>query len=473
MRRALSLLSLCVILLAPTCEGVESLPALGEDIGQLERRLDRPAITTNLADAVYEVPLLDDFNPPDEDFINLRTMPRTETGGYLLEPGLYRFVAKSFCLKPGTYGPATATGDGHLLAPIKGPQAEVVTAIIRNWSAHPEFEHMEIQQLLWAIHIKAKIADLDTRKQLIAATLLTPEQLYQLNGGAIGLVPEPLMDQLIAKLPEPARSLAQTEDRMRRMLSKAETSYETIEEVAVLTGPVPEDGWLRRIPEGRWNLHPDGYFIRLMPDGYQRTTQEIYLPELTATFTFDALGRVTKVERPDGWVVESSYDDSVAPVEVSPGVKEYAFARIRFAEPDPDNPGQLREAVWENTGTVLVVDAPASQGRLAPAPHPRLPGLFGTRAADEWDEPDSDATNPEHYKDGLDVAINGSKREQAEWIGNHFLELLKEVLGWRRKLGAVERDGAGETSVGGNDVYNQRIGQSNEAYWDETADWDR
>lgn len=465
MRRA-ALLAFTPLLAAPMCDGVEGLNDLAVDLGQLERKLDRPSLTTNLEDAVYEVPELDDFDPAKEDFRPLIELPRVEGGGWALEPGLWSFTAKSFCLKPGTYGPSTASGRGHLLAPIKGPQAEVVSALMDNWSEHPDVTQQEVQSLIWAAIAKADFEDLDRRLQVVAAMLLTPEQLFTLNGGAIGLAPEPLIDSLIAKLPEPVRVVYKAEDRLRRSLSGAETSYERLEEIAVLTGTAPEEAWLRDIPEGRWNLHPDGYFIRYKPDGYSKTRQEIYLPELTAEFSFDAQGRVTRVARPDGWVTETTYVQDHTPVEVSPGVWEHRIDTVRYAEPDPENPGALREQVWTDLDApVLVADGGAARLHLPSAAPEELrwAAPWTPRAGDEWDE-GSDATNPEHYQEGLDVALHGSKQEQAEWIGKHFFELAKEVLGWHDKLHGTERDGIGETTIGGDVTYVQRLGQSNESW---------
>jgi hypothetical protein len=33
------------------------------------------------------------------------------------------------------------------------------------------------------------------------------------------------------------------------------------------------------VPRGRWSSHPDGYFIRFFPSGYNKTKVQVYVPE--------------------------------------------------------------------------------------------------------------------------------------------------------------------------------------------------
>jgi hypothetical protein len=52
-----------------------------------------------------------------------------------------------------------------------------------------------------------------------------------------------------------------------------------MERVAVLSGAVPMGPGSQDIPSGRWSLHPDGYYIRYVPQGYSHTVVGIWVPQ--------------------------------------------------------------------------------------------------------------------------------------------------------------------------------------------------
>ena len=35
---------------------------------------------------------------------------------------------------------------------------------------------------------------------------------------------------------------------------------------------------IREVSKSRWSYHPDGYFIRFFPSGYQKTRVDVYVP---------------------------------------------------------------------------------------------------------------------------------------------------------------------------------------------------
>jgi hypothetical protein len=63
------------------------------------------------------------------------------------------------------------------------------------------------------------------------------------------------------------------------MLTSANSSYEQMERVAVLSGIAPMGEGSREIPSGRWSLHPDGYYVRYLPQGYTNTVVAIWVPQ--------------------------------------------------------------------------------------------------------------------------------------------------------------------------------------------------
>jgi hypothetical protein len=253
----------------------------GVKIPGLEKGLDaflkEPApVTTSLDDAVTEVPSLDDFDP--KDVLPMIDLPRTPDGGYWLAPGVWEMTVRSFCLKAGTHGPSQ--GSGHSYAPLKGPKANVVRNILLSSANHPEIPQQDVQVLLWAIIARTKFTDMPRRHQETAARLLSPKDLLDLNGGALGVLAPDAQEKAFANLPGPVKQVLEAENNLRKMMtSTVEAPYNELERVAVLTGlPIIEPGG-REIKRGRWSYHPDGYFIRFFANSYQATKIQIYFPE--------------------------------------------------------------------------------------------------------------------------------------------------------------------------------------------------
>lgn len=239
--------------------------------------LKKPApITTSLTDAKWAVDSLDNFTPRDSKK-SLTTLQRTPNGGWVLQPGYYDFHDQSYCLKAGTHGPGG--GDGYLYAPPLGPMEEIVMAIVRNSVQQPEIKQQDIQLLLWSIIAKAKFQDLQDKIKLVATRLLTPQQILQLNGGALGLIPDAVMQKGMDGLPAGVKAVLEAENKLRGMLTNVTASFEEMERVAVLAGMAPMGEGSKTVPNGRWSLHPDGYYVRYLPHGYTNTVVNIWVPQ--------------------------------------------------------------------------------------------------------------------------------------------------------------------------------------------------
>jgi len=323
-----------------------------------------PAITTSILDAVTEVPFLDDYNP--KVFMPMSILPRTPEGGFVLEaPGNYMFDSQSYCLKAGTYAPGSGRGgDGYLYAPQKGPQVNIVRNILQRSFAHPDIPQRDIQVLLWAIIARTKISDMSRQMQLTAAKLLKPEEIFRLNGGALGLIPKSLTREAFKNLPPAARQVLEAEARLREMLTKTQAPYEELERIAVLRGDPPPQEGDREVPLGRWSFHPDGYFIRYFPRGYQQILIELSVPEFF-NIEYDERGRITLIADGYGNRIETEYDDTLEPLNV-PGertLRGYGFRSIRFEHPDPDNPGEKLQTEWNDVGWTFI-GVPVGRGKI-------------------------------------------------------------------------------------------------------------
>jgi hypothetical protein len=233
-----------------------------------------PPITTSIADAIFGDTTRDGFSPtPIRDML---TLERTANGGFVLREGAYEMQTQSYCLHAGTHGPGG--GDGYLFAPPLGPERDAVVAVVRNSVRHPEIEQHDVQLLLWAIIARAKFEDLQPNLAMTASKLLTPEQLASLNRGALDLVPGPLLDRALDEVPSPLREIYRAEAELRGMLTSSASSFDDMERVAVLAGVAPLGEGSLEVPRGRWSLHPDGYYVRYLPQGYSYTVVQIWVP---------------------------------------------------------------------------------------------------------------------------------------------------------------------------------------------------
>ena len=235
-------------------------------------------ISTSFKDVNMAGALEENFGN-DKTYHSITQLQRTPNGGFVLQPGFYEAHVQSYCLKAGTYGPNK--GDGYMYAATNGPREEAVLAIVRNSVQYPNIKQSNIQQLLWAVIAKTKFKDLQNNLKLIAAQLLTPQQLVNLNGGALGFVPDKVMQQGIANLPPAVQMVMEAENKLRGMLTSADATFEDMERIAVFAGIAPDDG-STQVPGGKWSLHPDGYYVRYMPRAYSYTVIQLYIPEEAA-----------------------------------------------------------------------------------------------------------------------------------------------------------------------------------------------
>jgi hypothetical protein len=231
----------------------------------------QPAVTTGFADADQTVYLPDDFAPGA--FRPLNSRPTGPDGAYLLAPGeAYRAALQSFCLHAGTYGPSK--GGGYLYAPLKGARADIIRTILRGAPDHREIAQSDVQRLLWAIEADMSVRDLPPATRQAAEALLSPQDLASLVANDV----RELFDRAraLAPLPPTVSGLVDLHARMRALISNPNVGFAEIERLAVRSGLPPRGG--PDIPRGRWSAHPSGAFIRYLPEGYSRTTIEVYVP---------------------------------------------------------------------------------------------------------------------------------------------------------------------------------------------------
>jgi hypothetical protein len=211
----------------------------------------------------------------------------TATEGFLLKPGFYTGTFKSFCLQAGTYGPGK--GNGYLFAPLAGPKEKIARALIANWEQHPEIEQHQVQLLLWAIVAKTNFSKLSPDLQLVAAKLLNKNDISALSSTIVDYLSGEAMSKLTSNLPEPAKTVIEIENKIRGTMYQANSSYNQIESLAMLSGVAPAN---EDFPNGIWGLHPDGYYIKYLPHSYTKIEVMIYVPQKVGPVHYLPVGDV-------------------------------------------------------------------------------------------------------------------------------------------------------------------------------------
>ncbi|MGA9652221.1 hypothetical protein [Pedobacter sp.] len=257
----------------------------------VDKFLKQPAaITTAFEDVNREGEMMPDFKATLKAQ-PLYLLPKNPDGGFVLCEGLYEMTNKSYCLKAGTFAPSK--GDGYMFAPVLGPKEEIVVSILKSAEKHQDVDQHDIQVLLWTIIARTKFADYAGQVKLTAIKLLTPKQLTQLEGGALGVLPFDVMEKAKEQLPSGIKAVFEAENNIRQLVSSGNYTYADMEKYAIIAGMAPPRA---DVPSGIWTKHPDGYYVRYYPSGYSITKVQVYVPkELIAAgnrIVYDAAGDI-------------------------------------------------------------------------------------------------------------------------------------------------------------------------------------
>ncbi len=312
-------------------------------------------ITTSLADAVTEIPFLDDFEPSDISPLSL--LPRGPNNGFLIQnPGAYWFSGQSYCFHAGTHSPGK--GKGYLYAPMKGTKAEMIRLVLQRSVNYPNIPQAKVQTLIWAILAQTKPSKMNSEINATAKLLLTKEEISNLEGSAFDEVSQDLFGRALGKLPPQTQRVFEAERQLRNAMS-GNVSYGELERIAVLTGePLPgKDD--RSVPSGRWSYNPEGYFARFYPENYSTTQMDIYIPE-NIRVERDAQNRIIAISAAKSKRLVIEYDDATPPLTVSKenSLRGYPLKNVRLEFTLPGyqkikykgDLGTVTMAEWKNNG---------------------------------------------------------------------------------------------------------------------------
>src|SRR5690606_32688977 len=247
---------------------------------------DKGTITTSIDDALPVATHLDGID-------GLTPLPLP--ADFEFGPGYYRGDVRSYCLHAGTYGPTS--GDGYLVAPLKGSHADIVSGILARSAQHPEIERGAVQRLLWAVETGSNWNDYDAAFRQRVRPLLTERDVRRLTT-------DPVRREVAGKLraglgrlvPGRVKDVLAEASEWQRRLTSPDLPFEELERAGVLTGDGPGGkGGRRGVAPGNWAYVGDGFYPRTFPKGYTRPTLQICRPG-TPDIARDALGRITRFD---------------------------------------------------------------------------------------------------------------------------------------------------------------------------------
>jgi len=288
--------------------------------------------TSSLKDAWVGCEFLDDLSP---EFAKITQESRNAAGNWVLNQGAFRAEIRSFCGKGYTYGPTGGMGYG--IAPWKGKHAQILQNLVRRYSLSNE-DQEKTQILIWAILAKGKPSKFASDIKAVAAKLLKPEEIKQLEGFSVDALSDDVMRRLMGKADAALRPVYEAENKVRSMTYQANRPFQEMENLMVRTAP---QELTTVIPKGRWLWHKNGYFFRVFPERYRKTVFEILVPR-KPLIERDDKGRITRLESPPGYVTEVEYD-AARPSEPCPDDAKltiHYIKRTKISAPDPANPGQ-------------------------------------------------------------------------------------------------------------------------------------
>ncbi len=423
--------------------GTQQLPRLPRPSDKLPRLDDllkkEPPLTTTMNDAPSPLRCLSPFQPTQFQPLDERQY-LSEGKWRIPKPGLYEFKVHSFCGRHASYAPHKALG--YLPAPYKGSQAKILQAIVQRYPRHPELEQTNVQSLIWAILAQAKPESFKGGVRLAAQKLLTDQELRTLNQQGLDALQGEVMRRLMPQVRDVLRPLLEAENRLRQIVATLERPYEEMERVAIL--PLDPSDKILCEPE-HWYWDPSqGYFYRYRPQGFTRTHVQVWVPH-PVEVSYDAQGRIERMELKGQWRITVEYDTSETPWRCPKDARLLAhrFRKVEFVREDLEQ----REVVEVNGWLFAIEKRPsASRGvqvasRLPLGVQSRQPSWIGSwgRRLDDMNQtrreidsyrshyefsrrvwegnPSADnLLDMQHYAHGVRDAVVGTSADRIQWV---------------------------------------------------------
>jgi hypothetical protein len=436
------------------------LAGIARKLPSLDRLMTNRPLETSFDDTVGPQPHLDRRNITRQPG-DMKRLPRTSNGSFILQPGLWEGTFEGYCLRPATWAPGA--GDGYLWARLKGARATAIGTILRGSAAHPNVPRGDIQMLLWAILSKTRVDDMPPKLQAAARALLPASEIRSVNVNGFQVLDAASRTQLFRDVSGPLRQVLDIESDLRYQFSRGNANYEQIEKIAVLAGAPPAQN-RNEIKRGQWSRHPGGYFVRYYPNSFAEMRMQVLVPARVRVVR-DRLNRIVLLEDSRGRKVETTYNDAVEPRTHPrvPQLKAYAFKTIRLTRRGPGGAPQVLEIkdrgyTFHHTPrtrrgviAMLIDGVRDTFAAVTGTPLEARQDPYGDwagraeRAHNYWEDAEylraradaarrtgdassvDEAGDTEHYEDGIETAITGDTADRVGWIAETH-EMFNEAL---------------------------------------------
>ena len=409
------------------------------------------AVTTSLDDAL-KIETWIDVSDIEPETVNID----------LSKAGYYRYDTRSYCLHAGKHG--ASSGDGYLIAPLKGRQANLIATIVNNSHKHKEIPQTDIQRIIWAIESGTSLLDFSGEQAIAISVLSNPKDLaqyeldVQTNLNSLNSIGRAL-------LPPEVRQALDYYNEFKTILTDANSSYEDIEKLAVLSGFVEAGPNSQEIQAGNWAKIAENTFMRSYPQTYKKTTVEI-LKLADYKLEKDELGRIIMFES-QGFHQEISYYENLKFVTAADGL-QYPYWEIKeliLTENGTDSKLIIEDAGWVIPSGIKLAESSLSERNLSyglSAQNSRF-AEYRKRIEDvnnsleemkksyqgsgrakyaTVDQDFSQLFDISHYKKGIKAALSDSFYKKSKWLADHFRALSDSV----RKIACVIGGGCNENS---------------------------
>lgn len=201
--------------------------------------------------------------------MSLMDLPESQDGEIILSEGFYEADFKSYCLQPGT--PSPSDHDAYMQSHLNSYRKDIVETILRNSLKRPDLEQKNIQLLLWSVVSGSDFDKLSGPVRFTGRELLSRKQIFQLQGGVIGVIKQ--VSNTLSEAGLPANN------SMKQLFEKGANSYEQFERLAVLQQP--SEIKHADIKKDQWYKQDNGYYLRYFPSSYQNVKIQVYVPKGT------------------------------------------------------------------------------------------------------------------------------------------------------------------------------------------------
>ncbi len=409
-----------------------------------------------------------------------------ETGNIdLNRPGYYRYDTRSYCLHAGKHG--ASSGEGYLIAPLKGRQASLIEKIVNSSHKHREIAQSDIQRIIWAIESGTSLLDFSGQQAIAISILANPKDLaryeldVQTNTSSLATIARTL-------LPKDVQEALNFYDSFKEILTDANSSYEDIERLAVLSGFVEAGPGSQLVEEGNWAKVAENTFMRSYPQSYKKTTVEI-LKLADFNIEKDEQNRIILFES-NGFRQEISYNENLKFVTAPDGL-QYPYWEIKellLTEEGSNDRLIIKDAGWLIPSYVKLASSSLSERNLSydlsaqnslfdeyrnriqdvNSAAQELADYYEKSGQAEYEAIDQDfgtLFDLNHYLKGVKAALSDSLYKKSKWLVDHFRALNDTI----RKMaciiaGGCSDDRASSPSEPNDDSSSPSKDQSNSRY---------